>query len=305
MRRSSFGFMCFVTVLETTAAVLFFFVPLCHAQQKIDPQQQPMWYTSGQKWGPWTSFSQYPFLSVRGACGDDTTVSGVPMFSLWTQIRNNSAYPMAVVWAEEMYNKATGKNIVSGSFLEYLDPGQITEAWTTLGGNCGATHTFYAQIKCAARKGNEGAACFKNSHGDLIAERTDQFRAPSAQSSGAEGASREATSQGSVANSAWACTFHFTDMYFAEFYPSPTDTQKIAFGPDGSTHVVLEEDGRTLNAGRWQQNTAEVDWTTKHAAYTGLSRVSISGNSMAGEEVQTDTYGGTPHKVGTYSCTRE
>jgi hypothetical protein len=172
------------------------------AQQNIDPNQQPAWFTTGEKWGSWVPFTQYPFLSVRGACGDDTTLNGVPMFTLYTQIRNNSAYPMAVVSAEEMYDLKTRKNIVSGSFLEYLNPGQITEGISSIGGNCGATRIFYSKIRCAAKKGDEGATCFKDSQGNAILERTDQFRERPPQA----GTSGNVSRNPKLAPAYWVCS---------------------------------------------------------------------------------------------------
>jgi hypothetical protein len=162
--------------LALAFAVLSVLVSACYAQENINPQEQPHWYTTGQKWGQWRPFTQFPSLSIRGACGDDTTVNGIPMFTLQTQIRSGYGQPMAIIWAEEMYNLETKRNIVSGSFLEYLEPGQITMGISALRGNCSAAPTFYAKMKCVARKGEEGAACFKDSQGNPIAERTNQFR---------------------------------------------------------------------------------------------------------------------------------
>jgi hypothetical protein len=235
------------------------------AQQNIDPNQQPAWYTTGEKWGSWVPFTQYPFLSVRGACGDDTTLNGVPMFTLYTQIRNNSAYPMAVVSAEEMYDLKTRKNIVSGSFLEYLNPGQITEGISSIGGNCGATRTFYSKIRCAAKKGDEGATCFKDSQGNPIAERTDQFRERPPQA----GTSGNASRQPKLVLAYWVCEGNTSNSNYDDYVI--VNPFKYGVEPDvlqakaDSGDYVPNPDGSS--AGRLVSQFAE--WRTSTYGYRG------------------------------------
>jgi hypothetical protein len=160
--------------LTVVASILFMFI--CCAQKQVESDRHSLWYASGQKWGTWVPIEQYPFLSVRGACGDSVNVDNVLLFTLYTQIRNNSANAVAIVWAEPMFNRDTGKNIVSASFFERLAPGQITTGISSLQGRCGTTRTIYAKVECAAEAGNEESACFKDILGNRIAERTNQFR---------------------------------------------------------------------------------------------------------------------------------
>jgi len=148
----------------------------CFAQNNVNPQDPPHFYEGDGTWADWKPVPQFPLISLRGACGDETELNGIPMFTLYTQIRSRYAYPIAMVWADEAYIIRVKKNIISGSFLEYLDPGQITEGISELAGHCNTTNVFYAKIKCVARKGDEGATCFKDAQGNPIAQRTDQFR---------------------------------------------------------------------------------------------------------------------------------
>jgi hypothetical protein len=147
----------------------------CRAQQ-INPNDPPMFDQGAGQWGDWVPIPEFSSLLVREACGDDRKTNGVPVFTLRMQIKNNSAVAMAIVWAAELYDPDTNENMVSGSFIEYLDPGQITQGVSELNGSCAAAAPSHAKVKCAARKGSEDGACFQNSQGVRIGQRMDEFR---------------------------------------------------------------------------------------------------------------------------------
>ena len=85
---------------------------------------------------------------------------------------------MAVVWRVEFFNKDHGRNEMSGWMLEHLKPGEVSDGFSVSAGHCKAINTLRVQVKCAVREteGNAGAACYKDTQGRPIAERTDQFR---------------------------------------------------------------------------------------------------------------------------------
>jgi hypothetical protein len=159
----------------------------CGAQH-INPNDPPTFDQGAGQWGEWTPIPTFPSLLVREACGDDRRMNGVPVFTLWMQTKNNSADAVAIVWAADIYDPDTNENMVSGSFVEYLDPGQITQAVSELIGSCAAAAPSHAKVKCAATKGSEDGACFQNSQGVRIGQRMDEFRAlPTPQYESVEG----------------------------------------------------------------------------------------------------------------------
>lgn len=159
--------------------IIFFLVVFaccnCPAQQ-INPNDPPMFDQGASQWGEWSPIPELPSLLVREACGDDRKLNGVPVFTLWMQIKNNSPDAMAIIWAGDIYDRDTGENMVSDSFVEYLDPGQITQGVTELSGSCGAAPRSHTKVKCAAKKGSENEACFQSSQGVRIGQRMGEFR---------------------------------------------------------------------------------------------------------------------------------
>jgi hypothetical protein len=159
--------------------IIFFLVVFaccnCLAQQ-INPNDPPMFDQGAGQWGEWSPIPVLPSLLVREACGDDKKLNGVPVFTLWMQIKNNSSDATAIVWAADIYDQDTGENMVSGSFVEYLDAGQITQGVSELNGSCGPAPPSHTKVKCAAKQGNENGPCFQNSQGVRIGERMDEFR---------------------------------------------------------------------------------------------------------------------------------
>jgi hypothetical protein len=162
--------------LAAPIAMLFLLVSGCCSAQQIDPQAPPVFYTKGTAWSEWKPIAQYPHLSLRGACGDDTQVNGVAMFTTYNQIRNGYPYPIAMVWGVEGYRPDLRINKIIGWMLEYVQPGEIAQSIEAVAGKCSHTDTIYVRVKCVARQGNEDAVCFKDSDGNPIPERTDQFR---------------------------------------------------------------------------------------------------------------------------------
>jgi hypothetical protein len=161
-------------------SLLFFFFFVfacwnCRAQQ-INPNDPPLFGQGAGQWSEWAPIPEFPSLVVREACGDDTKVNGVPVFTLWMQIKNNSSDAMAIVWSADIYDRDTGENMVYGSFVEYLDPGQITQGVSELNGSCSAAPPSHTKVKCATKKGSEDGACFQNSQGVQIGQRMDEFR---------------------------------------------------------------------------------------------------------------------------------
>ena len=164
--------------MRTAPVICFFFLFAwynCRAQQ-VNPNDPPMFEQGAGQWGEWTPIPQFPLLLVREACGDDKKLNGVPVFTLWMQIKNNSRDAMAIVWAGDIYDRDTGENLVSDSFVEYLDSNQITQGATELSGSCGPAIRSHTKVKCAAKKGSEREACFQNFQGIRIGQRMDEFR---------------------------------------------------------------------------------------------------------------------------------
>jgi hypothetical protein len=151
----------------------------CCSAQRIEPQAQPNWDTKGTHWSQWKPIAKHPDLLLRGACGDDTQVKGVPMFTLYTQIRNGYPYAIAVVWDHDYYDASVATNRIGASTLQYLDPATVTQSISAMRGTCKHTDIFYVKVKCVARRGQEDAACSKDALGNYIADHLDHFQAPS------------------------------------------------------------------------------------------------------------------------------
>jgi hypothetical protein len=165
--------------VRSALMVFVFLVVACGncLSQQINPNDPPMFDQGAAQWGEWAPIPEFSSLLVRESCGDDKKLNGVPVFTLWMQIKNNSSDAMAIVWAADIHDQDTGENMVSGSFVEYLDPGQITQGVSQLNGSCSTARPSHAKVKCAAKKGSEDRACFQNSQGVRIGVRMDEFRA--------------------------------------------------------------------------------------------------------------------------------
>lgn len=142
-------------------------VSLSHSFIPVVAQDNgPVFWTQGGQWGAWSTFSIYPGVAVRVACGDNTTLNNYPVSSEDWQIRNGYTKPVAIVWRVQFFDKTTGKNAMAGWMLEHLQPGEISDGWTVVSGHCQARNALFVQLKCMAPEGEEGKQCFKDSNGN-------------------------------------------------------------------------------------------------------------------------------------------
>jgi hypothetical protein len=166
--------------IVAVATLLISTTAFCLAQQQIDPQAQPLWFTKGTHWSEWKSIAKFPPLSLRGACGDETKLNGVSEFATFVQIRNGYPHPISMVWAVESYDVKLRRNSFGPYMLEHLQPGDITEAYAVVAGTCAHSDVLYARIKCAARQDQEQSACYQDANGNAFPLRTaGQYLAPS------------------------------------------------------------------------------------------------------------------------------
>jgi hypothetical protein len=155
-------------VLSASLSLFTLSLVPCFAQGDINPQDPPRFRQGNGTWSSWTRSAKFPHLSLRGACGDNTTLNGMPMFSLVTQVRNDYGYSIALVWAVEFYNKRLDKNVIQGAMLEHMESGTITQAGSVLKGTCqGLPETFYARFDCAVHDGSE-STCWMDWNGNSL-----------------------------------------------------------------------------------------------------------------------------------------
>ncbi len=122
-------------------------------------QQKPVFWTRGGDWGNWLKITAHPGLSIRTACGDDSTLKNYPVSSTDWQLRNGYVEPMAVVWRVQFFDDSVGKNKMSGWMLERLKAGEVLDGWNVEGGHCQARNFISVQVKCAVREADV-AKCY-------------------------------------------------------------------------------------------------------------------------------------------------
>jgi hypothetical protein len=262
----------------------------------VSPQDPPHFYTSTGTWSSWTRSAKFPQLSLRGACGDNTTINGIPMFSLYTEVRSDYGYPIALVWAIEFYNKRLGKNVVQGSMLEHIQSGEITQAIAALRGTCqGAPETFYARFDCVVHDGSESTCWGKQ--GVAIPERTaTQYSSLPAQSSGSHGNSVP------IGNSQWTCAADLTKQFYVK--DPIKDTWTLTFRDDGSFENVSSNGPYSTGGDTWKQQNGQISW------YQGALNIGFYGTT-SGRTMKLEAKGGATDQqaesssdvYGTLTCT--
>jgi hypothetical protein len=283
-------------VLVIAAMFLGLFVP-----SSVVAQDKPLFWTSGGNWGRWLKISNYPEVAVRTACGDDSTLNNHPVSSEDWQLQNNYRAPMVVIWRVQFFNQNHGRNEMSGWMLEHLKAGEVSNGWMVTAGHCKAWNTLTVQVKCAIPDTGEnaGAACFKDSHGNPIAERTDQFRErPPQPALSATTGAQPAKDLSQIDSSIWNCSGDIDDFYGGEsivrgpwviqFLPDRTFTNKSATDPSIWAIFVDEH---------WIQNGNQVSWSQK------ASELNFSGN-YKGNSMMLTVAGTDPRTHGTLDCTR-
>lgn len=157
--------------LPSVSLVLLTLLSLLFPGQVVAQEKGPVFWTHGGNWGNWLKISAHPGLSIRTACGDDSTLKNYPVSSTDWQLRNNYTESMAVVWRVQFFNDTSGRNEMSGWMLEHLRAGGVLDGWNVEGGHCQARNFISVQVKCVVPVADE-AKCY-NSDGNPYPPRPD------------------------------------------------------------------------------------------------------------------------------------